>query len=157
MFYSIYPGLFFANIQRSDVQIYCNFLSSIRYKNGWVLWFVQLFFGREDRETEFVQKRMDILNYTLERLLDVTAALALRAGYRWVDRYFAAFAATDTSGVATNAGVPLGTSRRTGSGSSPSIIGGGGARRNPSGDQHNGRAGGMTGGDDVVLDLTVAE
>ena len=118
---------------------------------------MQLFFGREERDLEFVQERMDLLNYTLERLLDVTAALALRAGYRWVDRYFAAFAATDTSGVATDAGVPLGTSRRTGSGSSPSIIGGGGARRNPSGDQHNGRAGGMTGGDDVVLDLTVAE
>ena len=115
---------------------------------------MQLFFGREERDLEFVQERMDLLNYSLERLLDVAAALVLRAGYRWVDRYFAS---AGTSGEATEVGVPLGTSRRTGSGSSPSIIGGGGARRNPSGDQHNGRAGGVTGGDDVVLDLTVAE
>ena len=100
---------------------------------------------------------MDLLNYTLERLLDVATALALRAGYIWVDRYFAAFAATGTSGVATEVGVPLGTSPRTGSGSSPSIIGGGGARRSPSGGQPNGRAGAMIGGGDVVLDLNVAE
>ena len=115
---------------------------------------MQLFFGREDRKSEFVQERMDLLNYSLERLLDVAAALVLRAGYRWVDRYFAA---AGTSGVATEVGVPLGTSSRTGSGSSPSIIGGGGSRRSPSGGQPNGRAGNMIGGGDVVLDLTVAE
>ena len=103
------------------------------------------------------KRGMDLLNYSLERLLDVAAALVLRAGYRWVDRYFAAFAATGTSGVATEVGVPLGTSSRTGSGSGPSIIGGGGARRSPSGGQPNGRAGNMIGGGDVVLDLTVAE
>ena len=97
---------------------------------------------------------MDLLNYSLERLLDVAAALVLRAGYRWVDRYFAA---TGTSGEATEVGVPLGTSSRTGSGSSPSIIGGGGSRRSPSGGQPNDRTGNVIGGGDVVLDLTVAE
>ena len=67
---------------------------------------MQLFFGREERDLEFVQKRMDLLNYSLERLLDVAAALVLRAGYRWVDRYFAA---AGTRGDAADAGVPLGT------------------------------------------------
>ena len=118
---------------------------------------MQLFFGREERELEFVQERMDLLNYSLERLLDVAAALVLRAGYRWVDRYFNAFAAAGTGGVATEVGVPLGTSSRTGSGTSPSIIGGGGSRRSPSGGQPNGCAGDMMGGGDVVLDFTVAE
>ena len=118
---------------------------------------MQLFFGREERELEFVQERMDLLNYGLVRLLDVAAGLLLRAGYRWVDRYFAAFAAAGTSGEATEVGVPLGTSSRTGSGNNPSIIGGGGSRRSPSGGQSNGRAGDMIGGGDVVVDLTVAE
>ena len=104
-----------------------------------------------------MQERMDLLNYSLERLLDVAAALVLRAGYRWVDRYFNAFAAAGTSGVATEVGVPLGTSSRTGSGNSPSIIGGGGSRRSPSGGQPNDRTGNVIGGGDVVLDLTVAE
>ena len=115
---------------------------------------MQLFFGREERDLEFVQERMDLLNYSLERLLHVAAALVLRAGYRWVDRYFAA---AGTSGEATEVGVPVGTSSRTGSGSSPSIIGGGGSRRSPSGGQPNDRTGNVIGGGDVVLDLTVAE
>ena len=115
---------------------------------------MQLFFGREERDLEFVQKRMDLLNYSLERLLDVAAALVLRAGYRWVDRYFAA---ASTRGDAAEAGVPLGTSTRTGSGSSPSIIGGGGSRRGPSGGQPNDRSGNVIGGGEVVLDLTEAE
>ena len=93
---------------------------------------------------------MDLLNFSLVRLLDVAAALVLRAGYRWIDRYFAA---TGTREEATEVGVPLGTS----SGSGSSTIGGGSARRSPSGGQPNGRAGAMIGGGDVVLDLNVAE
>ena len=115
---------------------------------------MQLFFGREERDLGFVQERMDLLNYSLERLLDVAAALVLRAGYRWIDRYFAA---TGTREEATEVGAPLGTSTRTGSGRSPSTIGGGGSRRSPSGGQPNDRAGDVIGGGDVVLDLTVAE
>ena len=100
---------------------------------------------------------MDLLSYSVERLLDVAAAIVLRAGLRWVDRYFNVSAAAGTGGVATEVGVPLGTSSRTGSGNSPSIIGGGGARRSPSGGPPNGSAGNIIGGGDVVLDFTVAE
>ena len=94
---------------------------------------------------------MDLLSYSVERLLDVAAALALRAGLRWVDRYFNVFAAAGTGGAATEVG------SRTGSGTSPSTTGGGGSRRGPSGGQPNGCAGDMMGGGDVVLDFTVAE
>ena len=115
------------------------------------------FFGREEREQEIEQERMDLLSYSVERLLDVAAALVLRAGLRLVDRYFNVSAAAGTGGVATEVGVPLGTSSRTGSGTSPSTIGGGGSRRSPSGGPPNGSAGNMIGGGDVVLDFTVAE
>ena len=115
---------------------------------------MQLFFGREERDLGFVRERMALLNYSLERLLDVAAALVLRAGYRWVDRYFAA---AGTREEAIEVGVPLGTSTRTGSGSSPSTIGGGGSRMSPSGGQPNDRSGNVIGGGEVVLDLTEAE
>ena len=115
------------------------------------------FFGKEERELEIEQERMDLLSYSVERLLDVAAAIVLRAGLRWVDRYFNVSAAAGTGGVATEVGVPLGTSSRTGSGNSPSIIGGGGSRRSPVGGPPNGSAGNMIGGGDVVLDFTVAE
>ena len=113
-----------------------------------------MFFGREERALGFVQERMDLLNYSIERLIDVAAALVLRAGYRWVDRYFAA---TRTNEEAADVWVPLGTSLRTGSGGVLSSIGGGGSRRNPSQGQAIDRAEDVIGGDDVVLDLTVAE
>ena len=71
-----------------------------------------------------------------------------------MDRYFAA---AGSRGDAADAGVPLGTSTRTGSGSSPSTIGGGGSRMSPSGGQPNDRSGTVIGGGEVVLDLTVAE
>ena len=115
------------------------------------------FFGTEERELETEQERMDLLSYSVERLLDVAAALVLRAGLRLVDRYFNVFAAAGTGGVATEVEVPLETSSRTGSGTSSSIVGGGGSRRSPSGGQPNGCAGDMMGGGDVVLDFTVAE
>ena len=115
---------------------------------------MQLFFGRKDRDLRFVQGRMDIINYTIERLIDVVAALVLRAGYRWVDRYFAA---TGTNGEAADVWVPLGTSLRTGSGGVLSSIGGGGSRRNPSGGQPIDRAGDVIGEGDVVFDLNGPE
>ena len=115
---------------------------------------MQLFFGRKERDLGFVQERMDLISYGIERLIDVAAALVLRAGYRWVDRYFAA---TRTNEEAADVWVPLGTSLRTGSGGVLSSIGGGGSRRNPSQGQAIDRAEDVIGGDDVVLDLTVAE
>ena len=115
---------------------------------------MQLFFGRKERDLGFVQERMDLINYTIERLIDVVAALVLRAGYRWVDRYFAA---TGTNGEAADVWVPLGTRLRTGSGGILSSIGGGGSHRNPSGGQPIDRAGDVIGGGDVVLDLNGAE
>ena len=115
------------------------------------------FFGREEREQESEQERMDLLSYSVERLLDVAAALVLRAGLRLVDRYFNVSAAAGTGGVATKVVVPLETGSRTGSGTGSSIVGGSGSRRSPSGSQPNGCAGDMLGGGDVVLDFTEAE
>ena len=94
---------------------------------------------------------MDLLSYSVERLLDVAAALVLRAGLRLVDRYFNA--AAGTGGVAAE----VGTSSRAGSGTGSSIVGGGGSRRSPSGGRPNGCVGDMLGGGDVVLDFTEAE
>ena len=115
---------------------------------------MQSFFGQKERDLGFVQERMDLINYTIERLVDVVAALVLRAGYRWVDRYFAA---TGTNEEAVDVWVPLGTRLRTGSGGVLSSIGGGGSHGNPSGGQPIDRAGDVIGGDDVVLDLSGPE
>ena len=114
---------------------------------------MQLFFGRKERDLGFVQERMDLISYGIERLIDIAAALVLRAGYRWVDRYIAA---TGTNGDAADVWVPLGTRLRTGSGGILSSIGGDGSRRNPSGGQPIARAGDVIDGGDVVLDLTEA-
>ena len=89
----------------------------------------------------------------------MVAALVLRAGVRWVDRYFNVSAAAGAGGVAAEVGVPTvyGTGLRTGSGTGSSIVGDGGSRRGPSGGQPDGRGGDMLGGGDVVLDFTEAE
>ena len=65
---------------------------------------------------------MEFVVYVTERLVDIVAALILRAGYRWVDQFFAA---TGTNGEADDVWVPLGTHLRTGSGGILSSIGGG--------------------------------
>ena len=105
----------------------------------------------EEREQEIEREKMDLLSYSIERLVDVAAVIVLRAGCRWVDRYFSS--ATGAGGVAAGAG----TSSGTGSGTGSSIVGGGGSRRSPSGGQPNGCVGGMLGGGDVVVDFTEAE
>ena len=97
---------------------------------------------------------MDLISYGIERLIDIAAALVLRAGYRWVDHHIAA---TGTNGDAADVWVPLGTRLRTGSGGILSSLGGGDSHRSPSGGHPIDRAGGVIGGDDVELDLTVAE
>ena len=115
---------------------------------------MQLFFGRKERDLGFVQERMDLINYSIERLIDVVAALVLRAGYRWVDRYIAA---TGTNGDAADVWVPLGTRLRTGSGGILSSIGGGGSHRNSTGGQPIDGSGDVIGGGNTVLDLTRPE
>ena len=117
------------------------------------------FFGREERELETEQERMDLLSYSVERLLDVAAALVLRAGLRLVDRYFNVSAAAGTGGVAAEVEVPIvyGASSRTGSGTGSSIVGGDGSCRSPVGGQPNGCAVDVLGGGDLVLDFTEAE
>ena len=67
------------------------------------------FFGKEESKQESEQERMDLLSYSVERLIDVAAALVLRAGLKFVDRYFNVSGATGTgdSGVSvTLVGAP---------------------------------------------------
>ena len=97
---------------------------------------------------------MDVIIYTIERLVDIVAALILRAGYRWVDQFFAA---TGTNGEADDVWVPLGTHLRTGSGGILSSIGGGGSQRDSSGGQPIDGSGDVIGGGNTVLDLTGPE
>ena len=115
---------------------------------------MQLFFGRKERDLGFVQEMMDLIIYTIERLVDIVAALILRAGYRWVDQFFAA---AGTNGEADDVWVPLGTHLRTGSGGILSSIGGGGSHRNSSGGQPIDGSGDVIGGGNTVLDLTGPE
>ena len=114
---------------------------------------MQSLFEQKERDLGFVREMMDLIIYTIERLVDIVAALILRAGYRWVDQFFAA---TGTNGEADDVWVPLGTHLRTGSGGILSSIGGDGSRRNPSEGQPIARAGDVIDGGDVVLDLTEA-
>ena len=72
---------------------------------------MQSLFEQKERDLGFVRETMDLIIYTIERLVDIVAALILRAGYRWVDQFFAA---TGTNGEADDVWVPLGTSLRTG-------------------------------------------
>ena len=97
---------------------------------------------------------MDIVIYVAERLVDIFAALILRAGYRWIDQFFAA---TETNGEAADVWVPLGTLVRTGSGGILSSIGGSGSQRNSTGGQPIDGSGDVIGGGNTVLDLTGPE
>ena len=115
---------------------------------------MQLFFGREERDLGFVQERMDLITYSIERLIDIVAALILRAGYRWVDQFFAA---TGTNGEAGDVWVPLGTPVRTGSGGILSSIGGGDSHRNSTGGQPIDGSGDVIGGGNTVLNHTGTE
>ena len=93
---------------------------------------------------------MEIITYIIERLVDIIAALILRAGYRLIDQFFAAM------GVNVEVGdlwVPLGTPVRTGSGGVLSTIGGGETRRDSTGGQPVDGSGDVTGGDSLVVDF----
>ena len=115
---------------------------------------MQSHFEQKERDLGFVQGIMDLIIYTIERLVDIVAALILRAGYRWVDQFFAA---TGTNGEADDVWVPLGTHLRTGSGGILSSIGGGGSHRNSTGGQPIDGSGDVIGGGNTVLDLTGPE
>ena len=93
---------------------------------------------------------MDFVVYVSERLVDIVAALILRAGYRWIDQLFAA---TGTNGEAGDIWVPLGTPVRTGSGGILSSIGGRGSHRNSTGDQPVDGSEDVIGGGNTVLDF----
>ena len=93
---------------------------------------------------------MDFVVYVSERMVDIVAALILRAGYRWVDQFFAA---TGTKGEAGDVWVPLGTPVRTGSGGVLSSIGGRGSHRNSTGEQPADESEDVIGGNSTVLDF----
>ena len=86
--------------------------------------------------------------------MDIVAALILRAGYRWVDQFFAA---TGANGEADDVWVPLGTLLRTGSGGVLSSIGGGSSHRDSTGGQPIDGSRDVIGGGNTVLDLTGPE
>ena len=115
---------------------------------------MQSFFEQKLKDLGFVRETMDFVVYVTERLVDIVAALILRAGYRWVDQFFAA---TGTNGEAGDVWVPLGTPVRTGSGGILSSIGGGGSHRNSTGGQPIDGSGDVIGGGNTVLDLTGPE
>ena len=98
----------------------------------------------------FVRETMDFVVYVSERLVDIFAALILRAGYRWIDQFFAA---AGTNGEAGDIWVPLGTPVRTGSGGVLSSIGGRGSRRDSTGGQPVDGSEDVIGGDSTVLDF----
>ena len=111
---------------------------------------MQSLFEQKERDLGFVQEIMDLIIYTIERLVDIVAALILRAGYRWVDQFFAA---TGTNGEAGDVWVPLGTPVRTGSGGILSSIGGRGSHRNSTGGQPIDGSEDVIGGGSTVLDF----
>ena len=98
----------------------------------------------------FVRETMDFVVYVSERVVDIIAALILRAGYRWIDQFFVV---AGTNGEAGDLWVPLGTPVRTGSGGALSLIGGRGSHRNSTGDQPADGSENVIGGDSIVLDF----
>ena len=97
----------------------------------------------------FVRETMDFVVYVTERLVDIFAALILRAGYRWIDQFFV----TGANGETGDIWVPLGTLIRTGSGGVLSFIGGEGSQGNPTREQPVDETEDMIGGNSTVLDV----
>ena len=92
---------------------------------------------------------MDFVVYVSERLVDIVAALILRAGYRLIDQFFA----TGANGETGDIYVPLGTPIRTGSGGVLSSIGGGGSHRNSIREQPVDESEDVIGRNSTVLDF----
>ena len=92
---------------------------------------------------------MGFIKYLLERIVDILAALILRASYRIIDQFFA----PDVNGETGDLYVPLGTPVRAGSGGVLAYIGGGDSPRSSVREQPVGESEAVIGGDSVVLDL----
>ena len=95
------------------MQIYIDVIAVFDIK---VVGFVGLcswFSSKKESEQGSKQERMDLLSYGVERFIDVAAALLLRAGLKFVDRYFmddSATVGTGDSGVSvTVVDVPVGS------------------------------------------------
>ena len=116
---------------------------------------MQFFISKEDSNLEIEREGMDLLNYSLGRLVDLVAALAFRAGVSWLDRYFRTSAAAGASRAAAEVGVPTvhGTGLGTGSGRSGAGAGDGGSYGDPSDGRPGCCGGDKPDGGDVVLDI----
>ena len=98
---------------------------------------------------EFERGTMEFVTYVGERIVDILAALILRAGYRFIDQLFA----TEVNGETGDIYVPIGTPIRVGSGGALSFIGGGGPPRSSMREQSEGGSEAVIGGNSTVLDL----
>ena len=92
---------------------------------------------------------MEFVTYIGERIVDILAALILRAGYRFIDQLFA----PEVNGETGDLYVPIGTSVRAGSGGVLSFIGGGGPPRSSMREQPVGESEDVIGGNSTVLDF----
>ena len=100
-------------------------------------------------DLEFERGIMEFVTYVGERIVDILAALILRAGYRFIDQLFA----PEVNGETGDIYVPLGTPIRTGSGGVLSSIGGGGSHRNSIREQPVDESEDVIGGNSTVLDF----
>ena len=118
---------------------------------GEVLGFVQFFIGEGDINPEIELEEMDVLDYSLRRVVDLVSALAFQAGVRWLNRYFRSSVAAGAGRAAGDIGVPTvhGTGSGPGSGRVGFTAGSGGAIGDPS----DGEPGVQPGGGDVVLTI----
>ena len=90
---------------------------------------------------------MGFIKYLGERIVDILAALILRASYRIIDQFFA----PDVNGETGDLYVPLGTSVRAGSGGVLAYIGGGDSPRSS---VREGESEVVVGEDVAVFDLS---
>ena len=84
------------------MQIYCDVLAVFDIKEVRFVGLCSWFSSKKESKQGSKQERMDLLSYGVERFIDVAAALVLRAGLKFVDRYFrnvSAAAGTGDSGV----------------------------------------------------------
>ena len=107
-------------------------------------WAVLLEHKLEDLDLE--RETMEFVIYVGERIVDIFAALILRAGYRLIDQFLAAGVNGETDDIY----VPIGTPIRTGSAGVLSLIGGGGSRRTSIREQPVDESEDVVGGDSTV-------
>ena len=118
---------------------------------GEVLGFVQFYIGMGDINPEIELEEMDVLDYSLRRVVDLVSALAFQAGVRWLNRYFRSSAAAGAGRAGAEVGVP--TVRGTGSGTGSRRVGFTAGYGGAIGDPSDGEPGVQSGGGDVVLTI----